>query len=79
MDYLYLDYFNTYSALYGSLGAMIILMRWFYLMGAAILIGGEVKSIVVTCHCSLVGVLERVLGGHDGFFGSPDDGVVRGD
>jgi membrane protein len=41
---LYLSYFNSYSATYGALGAVIILMLWFYLTGAAILIGGEVNS-----------------------------------
>ncbi|CAN5266955.1 YihY/virulence factor BrkB family protein [soil metagenome] len=41
---LYLNYFNSYSATYGSLGAVIILMLWFYVTGAAVLIGGEVNS-----------------------------------
>ncbi len=41
---LYLHFFNSYDATYGSLGAVIILMLWFYLTGAAILIGGEVNS-----------------------------------
>lgn len=41
---LYLHYFNSYSKTYGTLGAVIILMLWFYLTGAAILIGGEVNS-----------------------------------
>ncbi|MGH9631717.1 MAG: YihY/virulence factor BrkB family protein, partial [Bryobacteraceae bacterium] len=40
----YLRHFNTYSNTYGSLGAVVILMLWFYLSGAAILIGGEVNS-----------------------------------
>jgi membrane protein len=40
----YLSYFNSYSATYGSLGALIILMLWFYLTGAAILVGGEINS-----------------------------------
>jgi membrane protein len=40
----YLHYFNRYNATYGSLGAVIILLLWFYLTGAAILIGGEVNS-----------------------------------
>src|SRR5436190_9608379 len=41
---LYLHFFNSYSNTYGTLGAVIILMLWFYLTGAAILIGGEVNS-----------------------------------
>src|SRR5918993_3168844 len=40
----YLQYFNSYSATYGSLGAVIILMLWFYFTGAAILVGGEINS-----------------------------------
>jgi membrane protein len=41
---VYLHYFNSYSATYGSLGAVIILLLWFYLTGMAILLGGEVNS-----------------------------------
>ena len=40
----YLSYFNSYSATYGSLGALIIMMLWFYFTGLAIMIGGEVNS-----------------------------------
>lgn len=40
----YLKYFNSYSATYGSLGALIIMMLWFYFTGMAILFGGEVNS-----------------------------------
>jgi membrane protein len=41
---VYLNYFNSYSATYGSLGAVIILMLWFYISGFAVLTGGEVNS-----------------------------------
>ena len=45
---LYLHFFNSYSATYGSLGAVIILMLWFYLTGAAILLGGEINCELET-------------------------------
>ena len=41
---VYLRYFNTYNVTYGSLGAVIILMLWFYLTAAAILVGGKVNA-----------------------------------
>jgi len=41
---IYLYYFDRYSVTYGSLGAVIILMLWFYVTGAAILIGGKVNA-----------------------------------
>lgn len=41
---IYLRYLNTYSVIYGSLGAVIILLLWFYLTGAAILAGGKVNA-----------------------------------
>ena len=41
---IYLRYFDTYSLTYGSLGAVIILMLWFYLSGVAILIGGKINA-----------------------------------
>jgi len=40
---IYLGYFDSYSLTYGSLGALIVMMLWFYLTGVAILIGGEVN------------------------------------
>jgi membrane protein len=43
---LYLRYFDRYSMTYGSLGAVIILMLWFYLTGAAILVGGKVNAVI---------------------------------
>ena len=41
---IYLHFFNSYSVTYGSLGALIVLMLWFYLSGMAVLIGGEINS-----------------------------------
>lgn len=41
---LYLHYFNSYSVTYGSLGAVIILLTWFYVTGLTLLLGAEVNS-----------------------------------
>jgi membrane protein len=42
----YLHFFNSYSATYGSLGAVIILMLWLYMTGFSVLMGGEVNWII---------------------------------
>jgi membrane protein len=43
---LYLRYAPSYSVTYGSLGAVIVLMLWLYLMGMTLLVGGEINSVI---------------------------------
>ncbi len=40
----YLNYYNTYNKMYGSLGAVIILMLWLYLTALVILFGGLINA-----------------------------------
>jgi membrane protein len=40
----YLHFYNTYSLTYGSLGAVIILLTWFYITGLMLLLGAELNS-----------------------------------
>ena len=42
----YLHFFNIYSKTYGSLGAVMILMLWFYITGLAFLLGGQINSTI---------------------------------
>jgi membrane protein len=41
---VYLRLFNTYSLTYGSLGAVVILLMWFYITGLTLLTGAELNS-----------------------------------
>ena len=40
----YVDNFSNYSTTYGSIGAIIILMIWFYISGIIIIIGGDFNA-----------------------------------
>lgn len=40
----YVGNFGNYSATYGSIGTIIVLMIWFYLTGVIIMIGGEINA-----------------------------------
>ena len=40
----YIGHFSNYNATYGSLGAIIILMLWFYLTSVSILVGAELNA-----------------------------------
>jgi len=41
---VYIHFFNNYSMIYGSLGAVIILLTWFYATGLMLLLGAEINS-----------------------------------
>ncbi|RXI96485.1 YihY/virulence factor BrkB family protein [Anaerobacillus alkaliphilus] len=41
---IYISNFNNYTATYGSLGGVIILMLWFYLSGLILVVGGEINA-----------------------------------
>src|ERR1051326_2674921 len=41
---IYLHFSNSYTKSYGSLGAVILLLLWFYISGLALLIGAEINS-----------------------------------
>ena len=43
---IYLHFFNTYNAAYGSLGAVIVLLLWFYLSGIAVLSGAVLNGVL---------------------------------
>lgn len=43
---VYVGRFNYYSAMYGSLGAVVILLLWLWISALAILIGAEIDAVL---------------------------------
>jgi membrane protein len=63
---IYLYYFPTYNSTYGSLGAVIVLLLFFYLSGVAVLSGAALNAVVQAFHV-------RGTAGH----APPEGGVVQ--
>lgn len=42
----YVSHFGNYTATYGSIGAVIILMLWLYISGLVILLGSEINALI---------------------------------
>ena len=62
---VYLHFFNNYSVTYGSLGAVIILLTWFYITGLMLLIGAELNSQIeaYAAEQQLAGSPDSISGG----------------
>jgi len=43
---IYLHFFNSFTVTYGSLGAVIVLLMWFYLSGLMLLLGAEIDFAI---------------------------------
>ena len=43
---VYLHFYNPYATTYGSFGAVIVLLTWFYVSGFMLLLGAEINSTI---------------------------------
>jgi len=43
---VYLHFFSNYTVTYGSLGAVISLLTWFYISGLMLLLGAEIDNVI---------------------------------
>ncbi len=68
---VYLHFFNSYSVTYGSLGAVIILLTWFYLTGVMLLLGAEVNSQIGICAAERKSKLSEGASGASPNLGAP--------
>jgi membrane protein len=68
---VYLHYFNNYSITYGSLGAVIILLTWFYITGLMLLVGAEINSEIEAASAEMRLAVQAplVLGAETGMMG----------
>jgi membrane protein len=55
----YLHHFNSYTVTYGALGAVTILMTWFYITGLMLLLGAEIDSVIRASTADLCPILPR--------------------
>ncbi|MDP4146373.1 MAG: YihY/virulence factor BrkB family protein [Bacillota bacterium] len=44
---LYVNNFSAYSKIYGSIGAVIILMLWLFITSVVIIFGGEINAVIM--------------------------------
>jgi membrane protein len=58
---VYLHFFDSYSALYGSLGAAMILLAWLYVTGLAFLIGAEINAEIERVAATEPSIMESSL------------------
>ncbi len=43
---IYLSHFNNYDKIYGGLGAVILMLFWFYLMSLLLLLGAQIDAVL---------------------------------
>jgi len=43
---VYIEHFADYEATYGAIGAVIVLMLWFYVVGLVLLLGSEINVVI---------------------------------
>ena len=57
---VYLHFSNNYTVTYGSMGAVIILLMWFYITGLMLLLGAEINSQIEAAAAERI-LTERIV------------------